>query len=283
MSDRFLDGRTALVTGATSGIGLAIACALAEAGARVAISGLGDAAQVAGCARRCRCRRRAGDAPFRRRLARQRRHRNHDGRMRRVGRAGNPGQLRRHPAHVADRRHAGRRLGCDPGDKPQRRLPHHAPCAAGDGRRRLWAGDQHRLGAWPDRLDQQGALHRQQVRPDRTEQGRGHRVRQRRVAGQRRRHRQLHLSGLGRDAPDRTADHPRAHWPWAATATTPCAPCSARSSPACGCRCPGKSPNWRSGSAALPRTTSPAARYRSTAAGRPSEWNATEADAQGCA
>lgn len=46
MADRFLEGRCALVTGATSGIGLAIAEALGAAGARVHINGLGDAAQV---------------------------------------------------------------------------------------------------------------------------------------------------------------------------------------------------------------------------------------------
>lgn len=44
--DRFLQGRTALVTGGTSGIGLAIAQALAAAGARVAISGLGTPGQI---------------------------------------------------------------------------------------------------------------------------------------------------------------------------------------------------------------------------------------------
>lgn len=47
MPDRFLSDRTALVTGATSGIGLAIAQALAGAGARIAICGLGSAEQIA--------------------------------------------------------------------------------------------------------------------------------------------------------------------------------------------------------------------------------------------
>ncbi|TXK65707.1 3-hydroxybutyrate dehydrogenase [Alkalisalibacterium limincola] len=46
MSEKFLSGRTALVTGSTSGIGLAIARALGAAGARVAINGLGEAGQI---------------------------------------------------------------------------------------------------------------------------------------------------------------------------------------------------------------------------------------------
>ena len=45
--DTFLSGRTALVTGSTSGIGLGIASALAAAGANVAINGLGSDEQIA--------------------------------------------------------------------------------------------------------------------------------------------------------------------------------------------------------------------------------------------
>ncbi len=41
-----LKGKTALVTGSTSGIGLATACALAEAGANIVINGFGDKATI---------------------------------------------------------------------------------------------------------------------------------------------------------------------------------------------------------------------------------------------
>lgn len=47
MTDRFLEGRIALVTGATSGIGLAVAEALGAAGAHVHINGLGSSGQIA--------------------------------------------------------------------------------------------------------------------------------------------------------------------------------------------------------------------------------------------
>ncbi|HRG14457.1 MAG TPA: 3-hydroxybutyrate dehydrogenase [Pseudomonadota bacterium] len=47
MSDRFLAGRTALVTGSTSGIGLAVAKTLGGAGAHVIVHGLGSAEEIA--------------------------------------------------------------------------------------------------------------------------------------------------------------------------------------------------------------------------------------------
>ncbi|UFN50523.1 3-hydroxybutyrate dehydrogenase [Roseomonas sp. OT10] len=44
--DKILEGRTALVTGSTSGIGLGIALAFARAGAKVMIHGLGEPGQI---------------------------------------------------------------------------------------------------------------------------------------------------------------------------------------------------------------------------------------------
>ncbi len=44
--DRYLEGKTALVTGSVQGIGLAVAKALAGAGARIGVHGLADAEQV---------------------------------------------------------------------------------------------------------------------------------------------------------------------------------------------------------------------------------------------
>ena len=54
MADRFLANRTALITGSTSGIGLAISKAMGAAGARIAVHGLADADEANAAVQACR-------------------------------------------------------------------------------------------------------------------------------------------------------------------------------------------------------------------------------------
>ena len=76
-----LHGKTALVTGSTSGIGLGIAKVLAQAGAQLVLNGFGDSsharAEVAALSRRRPARRRAdrGDDALCRKHLRRRRYR----------------------------------------------------------------------------------------------------------------------------------------------------------------------------------------------------------------
>ncbi len=46
MTEKFLQGRVAVVTGSTSGIGLGIAKALAQAGADIMLNGFGDGTAI---------------------------------------------------------------------------------------------------------------------------------------------------------------------------------------------------------------------------------------------
>ena len=91
-----LEGKVALVTGSTSGIGLAIAKALAAEGAKLMINGFGDAADIE---RECE---RARRDPRRRRPVGPGCDRADDEALcRRTRRPGHPGQQCRHPARLA--------------------------------------------------------------------------------------------------------------------------------------------------------------------------------------
>jgi 3-hydroxybutyrate dehydrogenase len=62
--DRTLEGRTALITGSTSGIGFAIAAMMAGAGARVMLNGFGRPEEIAAARAKVGAAMGGGDAPY---------------------------------------------------------------------------------------------------------------------------------------------------------------------------------------------------------------------------
>ena len=117
-----LTGKTAVVTGSTSGIGLAYARAFAGDGANVVINGFGAPADIETRARRDRDRLRGQGAAFAGRHDQAGRDRRH-GRARRedLRRGRYPGQQCRHPVRRADRGIPDREMGPDHRDQPVRR------------------------------------------------------------------------------------------------------------------------------------------------------------------
>ena len=172
-------GKTALVTGSTSGIGLGIATRFAAHGANVVLNGFGDAAEIEtlraelAAEHRSRC---ATTAPT---------CRSQDtieammGKaIERVRRDRRPRQQRRHPARRAGRRIPGRQVGRDHRDQPDRVVPHDAPRAAGDEGEELGPDHQHRLGARAGREPVQVGLRGREARHRRPDQDRGARSRE---------------------------------------------------------------------------------------------------------
>ena len=137
-----LQGKTALVTGSTSGIGLAIARALAAEGASVMINGFGDADEIEAIRARARGSVGRAGALRRRRPDRGRRDRGDDRALRARARQ-RPTSSSTMPASsiVAPvDRLPGRQMGRDHRAQPHRRVPHHPARAAGDEARRAGAG-----------------------------------------------------------------------------------------------------------------------------------------------
>ena len=121
-----LKGKTALVTGSTSGIGLAIARALAQDGANVMLNGFGDKTEIeknrAGIEKDfgVKARYSAADMSKPAEIADMI---THDGKGIRLARRA--GQQRRHPARRDHRGFPDREMGRDHRHQPVVRVPHH--------------------------------------------------------------------------------------------------------------------------------------------------------------
>jgi NAD(P)-dependent dehydrogenase (short-subunit alcohol dehydrogenase family) len=149
MTTRFLEGKTALVTGSSAGLGYAMAQALAGAGCRVVLHGLetAEAVEPARAALAEQARHGGGVCP-RRRLGCWR-HREPDGEHTwPVRRRRYPCQQRGRTAFFADRVVSDRPLESGSGGQCVGGVSHGSTGVAGDAAQGLGAHCQHDLGVW---------------------------------------------------------------------------------------------------------------------------------------
>ena len=259
-----LSGKSAIVTGSTSGIGLGIARGLAASGANVVLNGFGDPGEIeairADLANGHNVRVLYSGAD----MADDERDRRHDRATpsKRIRRRRHPRQQCRHPVCRADRGFPGREMECDPRHQPLQRVSRHAPRGARHEEEVLGPHRQHRLGARAGRLALQVGLCVGQARHRRLDQDRS--ARSRRAWH----HRQCGLPGLCADAAGREADPgdgqgARHHRAAGDLATC----CSRRSRPSASSPSTRSRPLVERFSAPTTPARSPAPRCRSTAAG----------------
>ncbi len=158
-------GKTALVTGSTSGIGLGIATELAGRGANIVLNGFGDAAEIEKLRTKL-----AADHGVKVRydgadLSQQDAIESMMGNaIEMFGGDRHPDQQRRHPVRRADRRVSGRQVERDHRAQPDRLVSHDPAGAAEDEGQEVGSNRQHRVGARARREPVQVRVRRREAR-----------------------------------------------------------------------------------------------------------------------